>query len=267
MDAITNAIENIKYQIPRQILETAMLSIVSNTQPVVSLDERIRYSIIQSKVLVDCNIVGGIETNIELNSLTPTVVEWNNIVYNIPKTMTDNKSIISVLSAYLGSQTPMRFSTTYGVEYNSSQIENIAGRVQDSLSSIGPLVTAKTELIAENTVLIKTGGMQYPSITIRCVLENDPNLRNINPRSFIWFNRLCVLAAKAYIYNLLILELDRAYLHGGYELGRFANIVESYEGAMEEYNTFLREVWSKVSWMNDDERYNRFIKTMISPGL
>ena len=77
------------------------------------------------------------------------------------------------------------------------------------------------------------------------------------------FSELCVYAVQAYIYNEYIIQMDIGELHGGQNLGKFKEIIESYQDADELYRTFLREKMGKIFVMNDTESYTRFLRGVM----
>jgi hypothetical protein len=76
-----------------------------------------------------------------------------------------------------------------------------------------------------------------------------------------------VWAVKAYLYNKLIVPINSGYLSGGQELGMFKSVLEGYSDAEENYQTYLKEIWGQVAFMNDTSRYSYFISSMLAPDL
>lgn len=264
MNAISNALSEVKFSIPMDILNAAFIFNVGFNDSNTSIDDRMLNMVVRPRVLVDCNIVGGIETVIDLSNLNGRSVDNTSIVYHIPKEMLNGKSIVSVLSVAGGAGSYSNSMQNSGLSMMNDF--SLAGaRVQNSMSSSGIPQTARVELIGENTVMVQ--GDTFGLNTMRVVVENNVNLSNINPRSYGTFSKLVVLAVEAYIHNTLIINMDKAFLHGGHELGSFKEYVDGLSDSNELYKTILREEWMKVAFMNDSTRYSRFLKLMVSPGL
>jgi len=277
MNLINYVLNEIKMKIPIEVLQAAInIDETPETINITSLDEKILRKILKKRVFLDANIVGGIETIIPLNGITPSFSEYYYTIYNIPPEYTMNKEIISALSitylpsyynqysVFSGNFSP--FNPIHGIAtYNP--VNAVANRIGTAAASDGPLKNAHLEIVGYNTILVYANYRLLTNYGIRVILENDENFNNIQPRSYKNFSELCVLAVKAYIYNKLIIAINNGYLSGGQELGEFKNIVDSYSEAEEEYNTYLREVWSKVAFMNDTTRYNRFLNSMLAPDL
>lgn len=272
MSAINKALDEIKFKIPRQILDLAFQDEQYSWRRMpISIDEQISNRILKPRVLIDCNLVGGIINNIPLDNLSPVFVDNYNLIYQIPKELTMGRNIVSVLS--VGYSPYAASFNSAGVGYGNvspstmNEVSNVAQRVGDAMSSIPPICNARVNLIAENTVLIRDQSRVTSAYSLRCVLENDENLNNISVRSWHTFSELCVLAVKSYIYNTLIIKIDQAYIVGGQELGSVKTYVESFSDAEEMYSTFLKEVWRSTAFMNDGISYDRFIKMQINPAL
>lgn len=275
MNALIYAINEIKYQIPEEVLYAAInCDETPETINLTSLDNKIMQKIIKNRVLIDANIVGGIEAIIPLQNIQPSYSESYYTIYYIPPDLTGNKEIISALSitnlpgkGFFGPHNVFYSNTTFNAYSNFNAALNVASRVGTAASDMSITHNAHLEIVAYNTILVWANYRSLMNYGIRVILENDNNLSNISPRSFKAFSYLCVLAAKSYIYNKLIVKMNSGMLQAGQELGVFKTIVESYENAEEEYRTYIKEVWMSTAFMNDTTRLNRFIGSMIAPDL
>lgn len=275
------AVNEIKSTIPYEVLHAGMMIDEQNaTSNLTSLEEKILTKVIRKRVLLDANIVGGIESIIPLINVQPSYYEHFYTVYNIPNELTMNKQIISALSlSYLPvNNSQIQFGSFYGnnnVNHNNAfggggdynPFISIANRIGNSSAPNGVLSNAHIELVAYNTLLIYAHFRTLVNYGVRVVLENDSNLSNIQPRSYKNFGTLCVLATKAYLYNKLIIPINSGMLSGGQELGMFKSILENYSSAEEDYSTYLREVWASVAYMSDTQRYNRYLGSLLAPDL
>lgn len=272
MNPIVKAIDDLKYTIPIQILQLAFQRDLYNQyNPNISLDEHIRLKVINPRVLVDCNLAGGPQVMIPLDGVQPMYADQFTTVFQIPPHKLANRTIMSVLSvSYLPYQA--NFNTQGGsIGYlnptSMNSVTQAAQRVADSVSTIPIVSNALVDLIGHNVVSIAEPYRISSIYYLRCILENEENLNNIRPRSIMNFSRLVELAVKSYIYNKLIVRIDRAFLEGGQELGRVKEIIDGYAEAEEMYRTYLKEVWSKVAIMNDVPSYDRLIKLSVCPAI
>ena len=280
MDALMYCINEIKHQIPYEILHAAMYQ---GEDPYLSslttLEDKIMTKVIKKRVLLTANVIGGVETLIPLNHITPSFYETLYTVYEIPPELTGRREIVSALNlCYMPGNGFMGLTSGYtGVgNVNSTHamssssmnpVMNVASRVGSSFSMSGVLTNAHLEIVARNTVAVYANYRTLANFGMRVVVENDSRLSNIQPRSYPHLAKLCVLATKAYIYNTLSIAINSGVLSGGQELGMFKTFVENYADAQEQYEVYLTEKWGQVAFMNDNTRYSSFLSSMIAPDL
>ena len=278
MNTLTYVINEIKQRIPFELLHAGLtLDETQETVNLTSLEDKLLRKVIRSRVMVDANIVGGIEMLIPLSGVHPSYYEDNYTVYNIPPELTNNREIISALSMMpmpISGHGGGRFTGTIGATRGgggfgstSQAVNGVADRIGNSASSSAPIGHTHIELVAYNTIVVYAHYTQISTMGLRVLLENDNNLNNIQPRSYNNLAMLSMLATKAYLYNKLIIPINSGYLSGGQDLGVFKSLLEDFNGAEEEYQIYLREVWSPVAYMNDTTRHNRFISSMLAPDL
>jgi hypothetical protein len=262
MTPITYALNHVRKVIPPQILEKAFLSTwkYNNLVPV-SVDRRIREEVIDQRVMIDCNLLGGTEIWVRLNGLTrenPDAWTW---IYRIPKVLTQGRSIVAALSVSFGEGAVVGATNLLPVRGNS--LLDAGAGLLNSSNPIPMIATAKVHLIGDNVVLISDNMALPTNIFLRCWVENDTEMTNLNPRSFRAFAKLVEYAVKSYIYNELVVTMDIGELYAGNQLGRFKEIVDSYEEAEEMYMTHLNEVMGKVLILNDPEAQRRHVQLLV----
>lgn len=275
MNALIYSINEIQHQIPKELIYAAFtIDDVAETVNLNSIDDKIMRKLIRKRVLVDMNIIGGIELVIPLMNIQPSFFEFFYTVYQIPPDLTMNKEIISALNL-----TMMPGTGVFGgagiaghnignIGYmNQNPVMNVANRIGQAAAPIGVLTNAHLEIIGYNTVLIYANFRVLNNFGLRILLENDSNLNNIQPRSYKAVSMACVLACKAYIYNKLIIPVNSGYLAFGQDLGVFKSILESYSDAENDYRIYLQERLSAILYMNDTTRYNRLITSLMNPSL
>ena len=99
------------------------------------------------------------------------------------------------------------------------------------------------------------------------MVEHDDQLSKLRRLAYLQFVELCILACKAYIWTNRIIEMDKAEVHGGYQLNRFTSIIESYEDSYEQYTEYFNEKWKKISFMADPARNKKYLKMITRVGL
>ena len=279
MNTVSMALNQLMFTIPREVLEVAFKDENDNWRTnsnawritSMSLDKKIRNQVLIPRVLVDCNLFGGQTAIISMEGLEPVFRDNYNVVYEIPKARTQNRSIMSILEVgytpYAGAYS--MGSVAYGMTTtgSSNPTLNAAQRVGDAMSGIPPVSVGYVELVAENTILLRDQYRITGAYYARCMLENEENLNNINPRSIPTFSKLVELAVKSYIYNKLLIKIDQGVIYAGYELGAMKSYVESLSDSEEMYQTYLREKWAPTAYCNDVHAYDRFIKVQINPAI
>lgn len=263
MMAISKSLDEIKFRIPRQILEAVFNQRgTSWKDPVVSLDEKILATVVRPRVLVDCDLVGGTELFIDLNGIPVDRPNDYTSVYRIPKDRTQGRSIMSVLNISFNDPTRVAGHTAIAAQQSTAMLQ-VGSAVMDAHAPIPMTSSAQCQLIGENVVMVRDTVLLPASIFLRVMLANDSNLSHLQLKSYRAFSRLVELAVKAYIYNEYIIRMDIGELHGGQQLGTFKSVIDGYSDAEELYQTFLTEKWQKIAFMNDTEAYQRHLRTMI----
>lgn len=263
MLALKKAVEEVRWSVPLDILKEVFIPKMARYKgAAISLDEQILTQVIRPRVLMDCNIVGGTEINVPLEGLKAEMVDNYMAVYNIPKSRTQGRSIMSVSSiSYASMSATSLIAASQAFSVCSQTPVLAAGQALfDANNTIPNISSARVSLIGENVILVQDTAVPMAYGFITCTIANDDNLNNIQMRSILHFADLCVLAVKAYIYNEYRIKLDRGFISGGQEIGAFKEIVEEYRDANQMYREYLRETWQKVAYMNDRVKMTRHIR-------
>jgi hypothetical protein len=272
MNPISKALDEIKFRIPPEILNLVFLQQVYQFRRApVSLDEQMMTLVIRPRVLFDCNLVGGMMVIVPLDGINPEYIDNYSLVYKIPDERLLNRTLVSVLSiGYMPYSNAFNsMGTSYGniAPTSINDTMSTGQRLADSYASIPPISNAVVDIIGHNTVVIRDQFRVSAAYQLRCIVGNDENLNNLNPRSYLAFSKLCELAIKSYVYRTMLIRIDQGYLQGGQELGIVKTFIEGLSDAEENYQTFLNEKWRKVALMNDVPQYDRLVKLMINPAV
>lgn len=263
MTPITKLLSEARFRIPIEILNEVFLPKQTYWRgPTPSLDEMIKSKVITPRILVDANLVMGIMAMIPLEGIKPQEADQFMTVYHIPKDRTQGKTISSVLSvSYLTPAMISRMPALANFASCSITPSMMAAQAMiDSMSPIPVSSSAKAELVAENTVVIRDLMPILGSTFIRCILDADENLSNLRHTAYPIFCKLGILAIKSYIYNNRVISMDQGQIQFGSNIGRFKEIIDGYADAEEMYQEFLVGPWAKVAMMNDHETHSRLIK-------
>lgn len=262
MNPITKALDEIKFRIPKEILEQVFFRPEQRQCGVVlSLDTRIRESILEPRVFEDINIHGGTEAFISMDLPVRTEqADPYTVIYHIPDEVVQNRPIVQVYSvhfAVLGYQ-----NAGMALHYTESPLAAETRKVLDNAMRVPPAATSYLNIIAHNTIMVRYVYLPYRNAFMRVRLGNDNALSHIRPQAYSEFAKLCVLAVKAYIYNTMIVPMDQGQLSGGQMLGVFREKISEYSDADEMYLEALRR-FKKISVMNDPEANRRHLRSIV----
>lgn len=272
MNVIQNAVGDLKFRIPRQILEKAFVTRYGEWKPNYrGIDELIINNVVKPRVLVDCNLIGGTQAIVPLTGLGQDKPTEYTTVIHIPKERTQGRSINSVLNvSFISPDSLSAWSGvnsggtvgSYGGSENTALMSAAAG-MMSAFDRIPMVSTARVELIAENTILLTDTINLSSNCYLRCILSNDENFSSIPLRSYRYFSNLIEYAVKAYIYNALIVDIDKGELSGGQTLGIFKEIIQGYSEAEQNYQDYMKTVMEQVMLMSDTTSYHRLMKLVI----
>ncbi|AXH70799.1 hypothetical protein [Vibrio phage BONAISHI] len=247
-NAITYALTRISNEIPIEVLEMAFKVNPYYDAFHSSLESRIKHEVIDKVVKPELDISGGDVVTVPLEGIPYREIN-NAWVYNIPLSHTQGRHISNVHSVEMG-------LADYGpAQSGSSSILSASSPAQ----STG---TARAEVRGPNVVVIYEQVISINAF-LRCVLENDEQLANLNRSYYRDFGKLCVLAARMMIYNLLSVRLDSDAIVRGNSNQQLRNIVDSYADSAELFYQDLTERWSRIMINQDPKVKNRIIRMNI----
>lgn len=271
MDLISKAIDEIKFTVPRAVLDLAYVGKRDYRSAPLSLEDMIRKKTIQARVLVDANIVGGETIVVDLEGLTPKKFDEFNYIYQIPGERVNFRTILSALSVNYLTYNATQNTWVPGMSASTpnyiNDVSSAAARAMASRSNIPIVSNSEVVMAGHNTVMIRNHLLSATVVQLRCVVCNDEDLNNLSIRNAPAFSRLCSLAVKSFIYNELRVTVDKGYLHYGQELPAIKEIVDSYADSEQMYQDFLKEEWQVVSKIDNRLFHEDFIKLQINPGL
>lgn len=267
MSLIKNKIfTTIKSRIPTEILNLVFITRPHyySSQLPTTLDTEIDSLVFRPIVMLDLNLIGGIETVLDVNKCK--IETYDNLEYStysiitVPYSLTNGRNIIAPLSLTF---MPTMMMTNTGTD----GLLNEGVAMMDHVAPESPgYVTSNLELIGPNTILVRDN-IIYSSGYLRVTIENEDNLRNLHPKAAIPISKLTLEAVKGYIYNKMVIEIDKGYVYAGHELSKFAETIDRYEDAWDKYDELLEETIKKIMFINNDEAYSRFIKDQINPNI
>lgn len=260
MDALTKAISEIKFNIPIEILNEVFIKrLLNNRMTPTNIDNEILAMVIRPRVLVDCDLMGGIEIYVNLAGVPFVQTNLYTNVYRIPKSLTQGRPITSVLNITFNDPTNL---STYGnnATNQTSIALQVAQGVMDAQGAIPLTSTADVQLIGENTIMVKDLITIPTNCYLRCKIAHDDRLNHLQPTSYLQFAQLCEYAVKSFIHNYLVIRMGSGQLQAGQLLGPFKDQVDAMSDAEQNYKDYRRDVIQKLLIMNDKESYTRLMK-------
>lgn len=263
MNAIDYVLNEIRLKVPKAIRHYAFITLNPQTHYVtVSEDSVIRHRVLDNKVLIDCNLLGGEEVIIPFENVPFKEMDNGKVLYRIPKDNLQGRRIMSALSVSTGDHRLDTYSNSY---YPTSTLLDSIGKLLDSHISNGGMTTNRVKLIGENIILLEDR-LTFNQLYLRCVLSNDRGLSNFSPRAYPNLAHASVLACKAIIYNDTILEIDASQLMAGVSIGRFKEVIDSYSECDTLYDEYIKTTFTKVLMQQDKEAHSRHLR-LLTNGL
>ena len=236
MDPITYALNQVKFNIPVQILVDAFIHTSGHQNE--ELDFAIMSDVIYSRVIPDTEILGGVLKDIRLRPewyepLNSDIDRTQSGIYRVPPSARDNADIVGVVNASIVN---IR-SSNPGALYNQggTTVPIMEHKVLQShtYSNIPNMPIPK---IRFGNLIQLIPDMPYNAdIVVTCRLSYDRNMMNLPQSAILPFAALVVLATKAHIHNVLILRIDELAISRGREVGAVKDIIDRYEDANEQY--------------------------------
>ncbi len=268
MSAIAHALNYVKQTIPPEILQVAFMGHLSQPMRMrqmipLSLDHMIRSKVIEDRVLPDVNLFGGTEIWLPIFGLAYEMVNTNTYVYRIPLEMTQGRKITRMFSTCFTNLTGVN---GYVSAQGKGSLISAAMQVMSSASNPPIVSNAYVELVGDNTIVIESSITSPAQMVLRCWIEGDANMTHLKTPVYLLFSKIVAAAVRNYIHVNTVIPQDISFIHGGMELGRMKESIESYSGANEEYLDFLETKWGKVSIFNSPVSRQRHIQSHVGGG-
>jgi hypothetical protein len=271
-NAVQAALNRIKFNIPREILELAFSGVNGKFNPFAAppnIDNAIINNVLKAKVFPDCNLMGGktvqfslLQSWWEKTSFTQTDFHTANGyygIYRVPLSVTDGRPIVEINHV----QSPAPYSIDPSMR-NVAQSCLVAGAVNNVTNSYTAGDVSRrpvAELLQGNIIRIHPGGMEHVDWVVTCRVAYDENMSNLNSSAIDSFADLALLATRIYIYNYLVIKIDRGYIENGAELTSIKNIVEQWGSLEDAYKTRLNDYFGGN--VMDIQRVGTFLKLML----
>lgn len=261
--ALQQAFVNLFQTIPREILQDTFKAPYGG-----SIDQVIMSSVITSRVLPDCNLVGGKMKNITLlheyheQTLYGVQEDFANrglfSIYRIPANEREGLPIVAVN----GVAYPEDMSSNPYKHYND-QGANMATLTQSVLHShtyANVPITPTPELLEGDLVRLLPSQTVHIDWVLSVRLGYDNSFSTLNANAVFPFIQLVEHAVKNYIYNQMIIGMGQAKIMGGHELGIYRDVIQTYSDSNDKYLELLKDF--KGGAVQDTQRLLTLFKHM-----
>lgn len=258
-NAIVYALNHVRNFIPPEILNKVFVSNINHNNLIpMDVSSIIKEKIIANMVLPTMNLVTGVQERINLSNIQPMYSDMTSMAIQVPKSLTQGKSILSTLSVEYG--TSLYGTTMTYPGHSVNQLQGAANVLLDSSAGVKISSTANVFLVGENTIMIREGIRWSGNLTLVCYLENDSELNSLPPRAYVMFAEIVELATKAYIYNHTVVLMDRAQIYAGHELGAFRDIIYNWSDCGQQFMEKIKTDWSKSMFLADDHTKRTLVR-------
>lgn len=268
MNPMQYALNEIRQRIPVQLLQQGFPSLGTGfDNTVVSLDERIRSTVLETRVITDINLLGGTEANLPLSSATVDRVDDFTYVYRLDDRATQGRHVTQVFNLGYGPYGVFG-SGAIGSTYGNNTINQMTQNINNASMGITLVSTSHLSLIGHNTFMVRFPGVPANyiggdrTLWVRCRIADDGYLSSIRPNAYPVFADLCVLAVKAYLYNSLAISIDEGAIRTGQVLGVIREMLWNMQEAESLYQEARRK-WQGVAVAQDPIQYRNFLSLQI----
>ena len=259
MTAIEYALNEIRFNIPNELLVIAFKERNDLFSQVVTLDARIRKTVIEGRVIPNCSLTSGVTVKIPIEKCEVQHLADNEFFISVPKELTNNKKIITALS--LVSNTIY----SYGLPMyaNVNPMASVAGKMYNHLTDDNVIQTARLEVVADNLIFVSDPIVSIYGGYLKVKIEYDNKMSKLNMSAYPIFAQACIYAVKSYLRNKLRVQVDQGQIYSGHELSIIRELIDEYQDAEEMYQDMLKTKLKKALFSTQSDNMSNFIKLSI----
>ena len=249
MDLLMYGAKQARYHIPSRILDMVFKVDLRYGPNFYNVDSAIIDKVLRPRILTDFNLLSNNTIVIPFSKLKILEHVGDMVVVEVPLSVSNGRKLISANSV-------VNTDTSVALEPQTMMLNNTA-------KYGAPLSSSRLTLLTHSVVRIEgIGDSDISDLNLKCMLEYDEQLSEIQPRSFPDLVPFMLAAIKAYIYIELVLDIDEAVIRYGHDVPAVKNIVDKYEDANEDYMALLPKV-EKILFINDQPSMSNYVKNMI----
>ncbi len=271
-DTVSYAITRIKRAIPKALLDEAFLP--QRYEPgrktrmygnvlAQSIDDQIKTKIIDGFLAVDLDNFAGVEDTLPLHLADRISYDTWNVTYRFDSRLIGNRTINKVHEVLYGMQSGYGAGNYGPLSPQGNKMSHVMRDISRAAFGAPTTGTAYVELIGPNTILINDSNALSSFAYVRCTLSFDDTFSEIKPVYRNSFAEVAVAAAKAFVYNTLVIDVDEGVIRSGKTMGRFREILDSYSDSLQVYDDLMDTKMRKIMILNDTEEYRKVMKLAL----
>jgi len=250
--------------IPKPVLQIAVHKYNTDNHASLTITSFIQEVIITKVILPELNLTGGLLKTIPLKNswleLTPgdhagyAGDDGPYSLFRVPPEARDNLPISSIISI----QYP--YNTYLGGGVNSSDI-GMGGfclidqidEVLNSYTLARPRNHPVGRLLSGDLVRLTPTQYSVQNWLMTCRLDFDSAFTNIHDHAVVPLAKTVVAAIKQWCHTNLMIDIDRAWMETGADIGTIKSTIEGYSDAGEQYNEAMTQLRGSL-WMDPSHR-------------
>lgn len=226
-------------EIPEEIIELAFKKRKTFERDY-TLDQMVTTYIIHNRVLKMLNLFGG---KIKQIFLLPQYMEKLHrelldaaaatspfAIYRIPPEVREDLDIIDVLDVQFISQVNLNLQASPFINHSNS-MGSFGHAILDSNTGENMYSTSNVEVLNGNLIRLTPPPYALYNYVVTVRLEHDKEFTNLSNNVIDTLADYAVACTKMFIYNKLIVALDKAYVEAGNEISAVKMIVDTYADA------------------------------------
>lgn len=228
-----------------------------------TIEEQIRLKVIEGRVAIDMNVVGGTEVTLPMRYAEREMVDAWNIIYRFDRRFTGGRRITSVLEMTYGMTQALGTGGSPGYDSRASQYMLNSRNLLRASTGVGTLSTSYVQLVGPNAVLVNDVNQVVGDSLLRARVSHEANFNDIAAPYWHDFGELVIRAVKSYIWSQLVIDIDENQIRGGATIGRIREIVDQYADAEQMYMEFLTTDWHKIRILSDPQQMRKIGKWIL----
>ncbi len=255
-----------------QILQMAMFTANKHFKVCNNAQEFIMQKIIRERVLDELNLTGGKFKKIVLKSsyMEKTSLDlagWAGDdggfdLYRIPPEARDGLPMIHCISVqYPYAATSVNGTGALGQQSAGYDLTSQIDQVLNSYTLARPLNSPVGQVLSGDLIKLFPSQYSFVGYVVTVRLALDETFEQVQPSAVEALAELVTLATKVWCYNNLIVDIDRAAMECGADIGKIKEILEEYRDSNQMYKE-AKPAWFAAQQLDSDVRQRLYMYSL-----